>query len=106
MDPRGQALKRHAWRMMQFKNGADVAMLNAMLNVIVAEKLYDQQYIQTYVEGFDAWKENVKDFTPEAMAPVCGIPAETLRGVARTYRGAKRHDLLGHGRVPAHPRHR
>ena len=89
MDPRGQALKRHAWRMMQFKNGADVAMLNAMLNVIVAEKLYDQQYIQTYVEGFDAWKENVKDFTPEEMAPICGIPADTLREVARTYARAE-----------------
>ena len=89
MDPRGQALKRHAWRMMQFKNGTDVAMLNAMLNVIVAEKLYDQQYIQTYVEGFDAWKENVKDFTPEEMAPICGIPADTLREVARTYARAE-----------------
>src|SRR6202007_2031564 len=89
MDPRGQALKRHAWRMMQFKNGADVAMLNAMLNVIVTEKLYDQQYIQTYVEGFDAWKENVKDFTPEEMEPICGIPANTLREVARTYARAK-----------------
>src|ERR1700693_421365 len=89
MDPRGQALKRHAWRMMQFKNGADVAMLNAMLNVIVAEKLYDQQYIQTYVEGFDAWKENIKDFTPEEMAPICGIPADTLREVARTYARAE-----------------
>ena len=89
MDPRGQALKRHAWRMMQFKNGTDVAALNAMLNVIVAEKLYDQQYIQTYVEGFDAWKENVKDFTPEEMAPICGIPADTLREVARTYARAQ-----------------
>ena len=52
MDPRGHALKRHAWRMMQFKNGTDVAMLNAMLNVIVEEKLYDKQYVQTYTEGF------------------------------------------------------
>src|SRR5678815_2372173 len=89
MDPRGQALKRHAWRMMQFKNGADVAMLNAMLNVIVEEKLYDQQYIQTYVEGFQAWKETIRDFTPEEMAPICGIPADTLREVARTYARAK-----------------
>jgi formate dehydrogenase major subunit len=89
MDPRGQALKRHAWRMMQFKNGADVAMLNAMLNVIVTEKLYDQQYIQTYVEGFDAWKENIKEFTPEEMAPICGIPPDTLREVARTYARAE-----------------
>ena len=89
MDPRGQALKRHAWQMMQFKNGTDVAMLNAMLNVIVDEKLYDQQYIQTYVEGFEAWKENVKDFTPEEMAPICGIDADTLREVARTYARAE-----------------
>ncbi|HET9205523.1 MAG TPA: molybdopterin-dependent oxidoreductase, partial [Burkholderiaceae bacterium] len=89
MDPRGQALKRHAWKMMQFKNGADVAMLNAMLNVIVEEKLYDQQYIQTYVEGFDAWKENIKDFTPEEMAPICGIEAGTLREVARAYARAQ-----------------
>ena len=89
MDPRGQALKRHAWKMMQFKNGTDVAMLNAMLNVIVEEKLYDQQYIQTYVEGFDAWKENVKQFTPEEMAPICGIEADTLREVARAYARAE-----------------
>jgi formate dehydrogenase major subunit len=89
MDPRGQALKRHAWRMMQFKNGADVAMLNAMLNVIVTEKLYDQQYIQTYVEGFGPFSESIKDFTPEEMAPICGIPADTLREVARTYARAE-----------------
>ena len=89
MDPRGTAMKRHAWKMMQFKNGTDVAMLNAMLNVIVDEKLYDQQYIQTYVEGFDAWKENIKDFTPEEMAPICGIEADTLREVARAYARAE-----------------
>ncbi|MDO9411807.1 MAG: formate dehydrogenase subunit alpha [Pseudolabrys sp.] len=89
MDPRGTAMKRHAWKMMQFKNGTDVAMLNAMLNVIVTEKLYDTQYIQTYVEGFDAWKENIKDFTPEEMEPICGIPADTLREVARAYARAE-----------------
>ncbi len=107
MDPRGQALKRHAWKMMQFKNGTDVAMLNGMLNVIVGEKLYDAQYVQTYVEGFPAFAEHIKDFTPEEMAPICGIPADTLREVARTYRarGACDH-LLGHGRVAARARHR
>jgi formate dehydrogenase major subunit len=92
MDPRGQALKRHAWKMMQFRNGADVAMLNAMLNVIVTEKLYDQQYIQTYVEGFAPFAESIKDFTPEEMEPICGIPADTLREVARTY--ARAHSAI------------
>src|SRR5665647_798724 len=89
MDPRGQALKRHAWQMMQFKNGTDVAMLNGMLNVIVSEKLYDQQYVQTYVEGFAPFAESIKDFTPEEMAPICGIPADTLRNVARSYARAE-----------------
>jgi formate dehydrogenase major subunit len=90
MDPRGQALQRHAAHMLQFKNGTDVAMLNAMLNVIVSEKLYDQQYVQTYTEGFAAFAEHIEDFTPEEMAPICGIPAATLREVARTYARAER----------------
>jgi formate dehydrogenase major subunit len=89
MDPRGTAMKRHAWRMMQFRNGADVAMLNAMLNVIVAENLYDKQYVQTYTEGFEAFAEHIKDFTPEEMAPICGIEADTLREVARAYARAE-----------------
>jgi formate dehydrogenase major subunit len=89
MDPRGQALKRHASHMLQFTPGADVAMLNAMLNVIVSEKLYDQQYIQSYVENFGPFAEHIKDFTPQEMAPICGIPADTLREVARTYARAE-----------------
>ncbi|MEX0841293.1 MAG: formate dehydrogenase subunit alpha, partial [Xanthobacteraceae bacterium] len=89
MDPRGQALKRHAAHMLQFKPGADVAMLNAMLNVIVTEKLYDKQYVEAQTSGFAALAEHVKDFTPEEMAPICGIPADTLRTVARTYARAE-----------------
>jgi len=82
-------LKRHAWQMMQFRNGTDVAMLNAMLNVIIDEKLYDQQYVQTYTEGFQQLADHVRDFTPEEMAPICGIEADVLREVARTYARAE-----------------
>ena len=89
MDPRGQALKRHASHMLQFRNGTDVAMLNAMLNVIVTEKLYDRQYVETWTEGFAALAEHVRDFTPEEMAPVCGIAPDVLRTVARTYARAR-----------------
>src|SRR5215210_6237368 len=89
MDPRGQALKRHAWQMMQFKNGTDVAMLNAMLNVIIDEKLYDQQYVQTYTQDFGKLAESVRPFTPEEMAPICGIEADVLRNVARTFARAE-----------------
>ena len=85
MDPRGQALKRHATHMLQFNPGTDVALLNAMLNVIVSEKLYDQQYVAAQTEGFESLSRHVQDFTPEAMEPVCGIPADVIRTVARTY---------------------
>jgi formate dehydrogenase major subunit len=89
MDPRGHALKRHAWQMMQFKNGTDVAMLNGMLNVIIAEKLYDEQYVQTYTENFDRLAESVKPFTPEEMSPICGLEPDVLRTVARTFARAE-----------------
>ena len=90
MDPRRQGLMRHATHPIQFKPGSDVAMLNAILNVIVTEKLYDEQYIQANVSGFEALKDKVKDFTPEAMAEVCGVEAETLRDVARVYATSER----------------
>ena len=76
MDPRGQALKRHATHMLQFKPGTDVALLNAMMHVIVAEGLYDRQYIQAHTEGFEQLKAHLAAFPPERMAAVCGIDAD------------------------------
>ena len=90
MDPRGQAMKRHATWMLQFKPGSDVAMLNAMMHVIVAEELFDRQYLQAHTEGFERLKEHLAAYPPEAMASICGIPAETLREVARAFARAER----------------
>jgi len=89
MDPRRQALSRHAYKHLAFKPGSDVAMLNAMLNTIITEGLTDNQYIAGFTEGFEDLKARIVDFTPEKMAPICGIPAETLREVARLYATAK-----------------
>lgn len=89
MDPRGQALKRFATHMLQFRPGADVSMLNAIMYTIVEEKLYDQQYIAAYTENWEAEKAHLADFTPEKMEGICGVPADTLREVARTFAGAK-----------------
>ena len=90
MDPRGQELMRHASHPVRFTPGTDVAMLNAMIHTIIAEGLYDEQYVQANVDGFEALRAKVADFSPEAMAEVCGVPAETLRDVARTYARAER----------------
>ncbi|MFQ5984709.1 MAG: formate dehydrogenase subunit alpha [Alphaproteobacteria bacterium] len=89
MDPRGQALKKVATTMLQFKPGSDVALLNALMHVIVEEELHDEQYVVAYTEGFEELKSHLKKYPPEAMAAVCGIDAETLRTVARAYAKAK-----------------
>jgi formate dehydrogenase major subunit len=59
------------------------------MHVIVEEGLYDQQYIEAYTENWEAEKEHLKGFSPEKMAGICGIDADTLREVARTFAGAK-----------------
>ncbi len=89
-DPRGQAMKQHATYMLQFRPGSDVSMLNAIMNVIVSEGLHDKQYIQAHTEGFEALAEHLKPYTPEAMAPICGIDPETIRAVARAWGNASR----------------
>jgi formate dehydrogenase major subunit len=90
MDPRGYALTRHADHFVQFKPGSDVALLNAMMHTILDEGLADEQYIAGYTENFDALKQKVLAFPPEDMAAVCGVDAQTIRTIARTYATAER----------------
>ncbi|MEO0677626.1 MAG: formate dehydrogenase subunit alpha, partial [Pseudomonadota bacterium] len=89
MDPRGQALKRFAEHMLQFRPGADVALLNSIMHVIVEEGLYDQQYIEAYTENWEAEKAHLAGFPPEEMEELSGIPAHTIRQVARDWATSK-----------------
>ncbi|MEM6586939.1 MAG: formate dehydrogenase subunit alpha [Pseudomonadota bacterium] len=89
MDPREHGLKRFATHMLPFKPGSDVSMLNGIMNVIVEEGLYDKQYIEAFTENWEAEKEHLKQFPPEKMEKLCGIPAETLRAVARDFATAQ-----------------
>jgi formate dehydrogenase major subunit len=88
-DPRRTELARHATYVLQFKPDTDVAMLNAIMHVIVTEGLANQEFIRDRTSGYAALAENVKKYSPEMMAPICGIPAETLREVARLYATSK-----------------
>ncbi|MBC7600930.1 MAG: molybdopterin-dependent oxidoreductase, partial [Polaromonas sp.] len=88
-DPRITDIGRHAWRTLQFKPDTDVAMLNALIHTVIDENLVDQDFIQKRASNYEALKQNVKAYSPEAMAPICGIPAATLREVARAFATAK-----------------
>ena len=88
-DPRRSDLARHATYYLQFNPDTDVALLNALLHVIVEEGLVDESFIRDRTSGYAALAENVRKFSPEAMAPICGIDAQTIREVARLYATSK-----------------
>ena len=94
MDPRRSELARMAHRYLQFKPDTDVAMLNAMMNVIVEENLVDAEFIASRTIGYEELRKNVEGYTPELMAPICGIDADTLRDVARMYAKSKASMIL------------
>jgi len=88
-DPRRSDLSRHATHFLQFKPDTDVALLNAMMHTIVHEGLVNEEFIRSRTLGYDELKKNVAGYSPEAMAPVCGIPAEIIKEVARLYATSK-----------------
>jgi len=88
-DPRRSDLARHATYYLQFHPDTDVALLNALLHVIVNEGLVDQAFVRDRTSGYEALAENVRKFSPEAMAPICGIDADVIRDVARLYAKSK-----------------
>ncbi|MGY8527308.1 formate dehydrogenase subunit alpha [Paracidovorax citrulli] len=88
-DPRRSDLARFAHRFLQFQADTDVALLNAMMHVIVREGLVDRDFIESRTIGYAELERNVASYSPEAMAPLCGIDADTIREVARLYATAR-----------------
>ena len=93
-DPRRSDLQRLAHRFLQFKPDTDVALLNAIMNVIVTEGLVDQNFIDSRTIGYDELRKNVEGYEPEAMAPICGIDADMNREVARIFATSKASMIL------------
>jgi len=89
MDPRRTEIARHADFFLQFNPDTDVALLNAIMNAVIQQEQVDREFIEQRTEGYAALKKHLADYTPERMAPICGIPAETLYEVARIYAGAR-----------------
>jgi formate dehydrogenase major subunit len=85
MDPRRTELARHASYYLQFKPDTDVALLNAMIHTIIEENLVNTEFVEKRTEDFELIRQNVVGFSPEEMAPICGIEAATIREVARRY---------------------
>ncbi|SPF31520.1 Tat (Twin-arginine translocation) pathway signal sequence domain protein [Candidatus Desulfosporosinus infrequens] len=83
LDPRFSKTAAKATEWLPVRPGTDSAFYLAMINVIVAEKLYDETFVNRYTQGFEDLVTEVKDYTPEWAEKKCEIPATTIRRIAR-----------------------
>jgi anaerobic selenocysteine-containing dehydrogenase len=89
VDPRRTELARRADLWLQIRPGADDALALALLNVIIAENLFDAPFVERWTYGFDALAERVRDSTPEWAAPITWVDADAIRAAARLFARTK-----------------
>ena len=89
IEPYSSEMYLHAHAFLQLRPGTDVLLLNGMMHTIIDEELHDQAFIDAHTDGFEALRETVREYSPEKVAPLCGIAPETIRETARLYAMAK-----------------
>ncbi len=85
VDPRVTMLAQNANMHLPIRPGTDVVLQNALMHVIFAENLQDDDYIAANTTGIDALRAEVEKWDPRTAARVCGIDEDTIRVVARTF---------------------
>jgi len=93
-DPRRIDLVRFAEIHLSQRPGSDVALFNAMMNVIISEGLQDEAFIRDRTEGFEETRATIEECTPEVAEKITGVPAEDIRRAARTYASAARASII------------
>ncbi len=93
-DPRKIELTEIAALHVSQKPGTDVALFNAMMNVIISENLWDEKKVLSKTENFSEFKKVVKKYTPEVSEKITGVKAEDIKNAARMYAGAQRASIV------------
>jgi formate dehydrogenase major subunit len=94
IDPREIDLVKYATLWLRQRPGTDVAVLNGLMNVILAEGIFAKEYVENRTEGFEALQKTVAAYTPERVEEISGIPAEDLKTAARLYAKARAASIL------------
>ncbi|MBJ19543.1 MAG: molybdopterin-binding oxidoreductase [Deltaproteobacteria bacterium] len=100
VDPRRSETAARADEHIFIKPGTDVFWLAALVQTLFAEGLVSLGRFEPFVAGLDEIRESVADFTPERVAPICGVDVETTRREARALAGAAAAAV--YGRVGSH----
>lgn len=94
VDPRRIQLAEFADLHLRQRPGTDVAWLNGMMNVILSEGLWDEEFVRQRCENFEAFRKVAEKYTPELVEEITGIPAQDLREAARIYAQADRASIV------------
>jgi formate dehydrogenase alpha subunit len=94
VDPRQIKLTKFADHWLRPNLGTDVAWINGLMHVIIAENLHDKAFIENRTDEFEALKAMVEKFSPDAVEKITGIPARQIVDAARLYAGAKAGAIL------------
>lgn len=89
VDPRLTRIASRADIWLQLRPGTDTALALGMANVIVSEGLYDREFVQKHVHGWEAFCERVKEYPPERVAEITWVSAEKIREAARLFATTK-----------------
>jgi anaerobic selenocysteine-containing dehydrogenase len=89
VDPRQCWLATRADIHLQLRPGTDTALAMAMLNIIISEKLYDEDFVDRFCYGFNEFAERMTTMSPEKAAEICGIDVEDVYAAARLFGKAK-----------------
>ena len=90
IDPYRTPTAQQADEHLMVRPGTDAALALGVMHVLCAEGRIDREYIERATLGFDRLAEHVKAFPPERVAPIVGLPAETIVGFARRYGASPR----------------
>lgn len=90
IDPRRTELAEIADYWLPLNSGTDAALVNGLMNIIIKNNWHDIEYINSRCEGFENMWETVKDYAPDKVEAITGIPEETLYKVAELYAKTKK----------------
>ncbi len=85
IDPRRIELTADAAHHLAVRPGTNLALLNALAHVVVGEQLYDREFVERRVSGFDDFRRFIDAWPPERAAAICGVEAGAIREAARAY---------------------
>src|SRR5512135_1514176 len=84
-DPRKIELANIADLHLGQKPGTDVALINGMIQAIISQGWVNKSFVDERTDGFTAVAASVKEFTPEAVEKITGVPAADIVEAARLY---------------------